>query len=99
MGLAAAIGAAAVATVGGAVVSSGAARHASDVAAQAAATNNALQQQTYESNKALIQPAVDRGNTAADALQGFLGLGGDPAATQKAFDNYLNSTGYQFTRQ
>jgi hypothetical protein len=92
-------GVGAAATVAGAAISAGAANHASDVAANAAAQNNALQQQTYESNKALIQPAVDRGNTAADALQGFLGLGGDPAASQKAFSDYLSSTGYQFNRQ
>ena len=32
-------------------------------------------------------------------MNGFLGLGGDPAATQAAFNTYLNSTGYQFNRQ
>jgi hypothetical protein len=42
---------------------------------------------------------VDRGNAAGDELNGFLGLGGDPAATQAAFNTYLNSTGYQFNRQ
>ena len=58
-----------------------------------------LQQSTYNSNKALIQPTVDRGNSAADALQGFLGLGGDPAKSHAAFQNYLDSTGYNFERQ
>ena len=85
-----------VGAVGGALISSHAANNASNQAAQAAASNNALQSQIYQSNKALITPYVDRGNTAADALQGFLGLGGDPAKTQAAFQNYLNSTGYQF---
>ncbi len=89
----------AVAGVAGAAISAGAANHASNVAANAAAQNNALQSQIYTSNKGLEQPYIDAGNTASTALQGFLGLGGDPAATQKAFDNYLNSTGYQFTRQ
>jgi len=82
----------------GAHSSSSAANHASDVAAQAAASNNALQSQIYNSNKDLIQPTVDRGNQAADELSGFLGLGGDPAKTQAAFNTYLNSTGYQFER-
>jgi hypothetical protein len=95
--IAAAVGAAGV--VGGALINSSAASNASNIAAQTAAANNALQQQTYESNKALIQPAVDRGNAAGDELNGFLGLGGDPAATQAAFNTYLNSTGYQFNRQ
>jgi len=95
--IAAAVGAAGV--VGGALINSSAASNASNIAAQTAAQDNALQQQTYESNKALIQPAVDRGNAAGNELNGFLGLGGDPAATQAAFNTYLNSTGYQFNRQ
>ena len=88
-----------VASVGGALVSSHAANSAARLAQQAADKNNALQQVAYESNKALIQPTVDQGNTAADALQGFLGLGGDPAKAHAAFQNYLDSTGYQFERQ
>ena len=95
--LAAGIGAAGA--VGGSLISSGASNHASDVAANAAAQNNALQQQTYASNKALEQPYIDAGTTANSALEGFLGLGGDPAASQKALNDYLSSTGYQFTRQ
>jgi hypothetical protein len=95
--IAAAVGAAGV--VGGALINSNAASNSSNIAAQTAAQNNALQQQTYESNKALIQPAVDRGNAAGDELNGFLGLGGDPAKTQAAFNTYLASTGYQFNRQ
>lgn len=82
--------------VAGAAISSSASGHASDAAANAAAQNNALQSQIYNSNKDLAQPYITGGNNAETALQGFLGLGGDPAATQKAFDNYLNSTGYQF---
>ena len=85
--------------IGGSLISSHASNNASRAAADAAAQNNALQQRTYDSNKALLQPTVDRGNTAADALQGFLGLGGDPAKAHSAFQNYLNSTGYQFERQ
>ena len=86
------------ATVGGALISSSATNNASSQAAQAAANNNALQSQIYGSNKALIQPYVDRGNAAATELQGFLGLGGSPAASQAALSTYLNSTGYQFNK-
>ena len=89
------VGAAGVAS---AAISSNAASHASDVANQAASANNMLQQQTFESNKALIQPAVDRGNAAADELKGFLGLGGDPEKAAAALNTYLNSTDYRFTR-
>lgn len=98
MGIAAAAAVGAVGAIGGAVISSGANGHAADVAAQSAAASNALSQQQYNSTKGLIQPYVDRGNVAADTLQGFLGLGGDPHKTQAAFDSFLNSTGYQFDR-
>ena len=82
--------------VAGAAVSANAASHASDTAAATAASDNALQQQTYDSNKTLIQPEIDRGAAAADELQGFLGLGGDPSKAQTALQTYLGSTGYQF---
>ena len=85
-------------SVGSALISSSANNHAADVAAKAAAANNALSQEQYNTTKGLVQPYVDKGNQAADVLQGFLGLGGDPAKTQAAFDTYLNSTGYRFTR-
>lgn len=85
-------------TVAGAAISGSAADNAAHTAANTAAENNALQSQIYGSNKALAQPYVDAGDHAETALNGFLGLGGDPAATQKAFNDYLNSTGYQFNR-
>jgi hypothetical protein len=85
--------------VAGAAISSSAARHASDTAAATAARNDALQQSTYDANKALIQPELNRGNAAADELQGFLGLGGDPVKSQAALQTYLDSTGYRFDRQ
>lgn len=92
----------AIAVLGAAVVGAGASIYegnkAADTAANTAASNNALQSQIYNSNKALEQPYVTSGNAAETALNGFLGLGGDPAATQKAFQDYLNSTGYQFDK-
>ncbi len=86
----------AAASIGGALITSHAASNNANIAAQTAAANNALQSQIYQANAANEQPYIGRGNTAGDALNGFLGLGGDPAATQKAFQDYLNSTGYQF---
>lgn len=87
------------AAVGGALISSSAANHASNVAQQAATSNNALQSQIYSSNSANEQPYIQAGDKATTALNGFLGLGGDAAASKAAFDNYLASTGYQFNRQ
>jgi|GEM_PF-1649192 len=85
--------------VAGAAISSGAASSAANTAATTAANNDALQSQIYNSNKGLAQPYIDAGTNAETALQGFLGIGGDPAASQKALNDYLNSTGYQFTKQ
>ena len=85
-----------VAAIGGALISSSAVGAASKAATNAAAQNDALQQQIYDSNKALITPYVDAGNAANTELEGFLGLNGDPAASQAALNTYLNSTGYQF---
>ncbi len=93
-----AAGIAAAGAVGSSLISSHAANNASNQAANAAAANNALQEQIYNSNKGLIQPYVDRGNSAANELQGFLGLGGSPQASQDALNTYLNSTGYQFNK-
>ena len=91
---AAAIGA--VATVGGAVVSSSAASKASKAATSAANTNNALQSQIYNENKATLAPYVAAGQPATDRIQALLGLGGDAAAASAGFDAFKGSDGYQF---
>jgi hypothetical protein len=85
--------------VAGSAISAGAASNASHQASQAAAANNALESQIYTQNSANEQPYIQAGDTAQTALNGFLGLGGDPAASQKALNQYLNSTGYQFNLQ
>jgi hypothetical protein len=82
--------------VAGSAISAGAASNASNQASQAAAANNALQSQIYQQNSANAQPYIQAGDAANTALQGFLGIGGDPAASQAALNDYLNSTGYQF---
>ena len=88
------------AIVGAAAIGGGAtllaSSNASNAAQNAANQNNALETSIYNQNSANEQPYIKSGDTAEDALNGFLGLGGDPAATQTAFNNYLNSTGYQF---
>jgi hypothetical protein len=91
-----AAGVGAAGAVGGALINSSATGAASQAATNAANANNQLETSIYNQNSANAQPYIAAGNTANTALQGFLGLGGDPAATQKAFQNYLNSTGYQF---
>ncbi|MEX1088094.1 MAG: hypothetical protein WEC36_02630 [Phycisphaeraceae bacterium] len=43
-----------------------------------------------------VDPYVQAGTGAIGRQADLLGVGGDPAASQAAFQNYLNSTGYQF---
>jgi hypothetical protein len=91
-------GIAAAGSIGGALISSSATNNAANDASNAAAANNALQSQIYQSNKGLETPYINAGDTANTELQGFLGLGGSPAASTAALNTYLNSTGYQFNR-
>ncbi|MGH7022111.1 MAG: hypothetical protein ACREEB_00820 [Caulobacteraceae bacterium] len=90
----------AAAILGAAVIGGGASllasSNASHAASNAANANNALESQIYQSNKTLETPYIESGDTANTELQGFLGLGGDASATDAAFQNYLNSTGYEF---
>jgi len=86
------IGAGVIGATGSVIASSNAAGAATNAANQ----NNALETSIYNSNSANAAPYIQAGDKANTALQGFLGLGGDPAATQAAFNDYLNSTGYQF---
>ncbi len=43
-----------------------------------------------------MQPTIGGGIKAGNALQGLLGIGGDPAASAAAFKNYLGSTNFGF---
>jgi cellobiose-specific phosphotransferase system component IIB len=93
--IAAGIGAAA--GIGGAMLSSSAqkkaANKASDTALKTASQNNALQKEIYTQNYNLLAPFVNRGNQAGDAINSLLL---SPNQNNAAFQNYLNSTGYQF---
>lgn len=80
----------------GAGIASNASKKASQAATQAADQNNALQREIYQQNTGNIQPWMQRGNAAGVAQNALLGLGGDTAGANTAFQNYLNSTDYQF---
>lgn len=78
----------AAATIGGSVLSSSAqkkaANQASDTAAQTAADNNAVAREIYGSNKGMLNPYVQRGNAAGNAINSLLGLGGENAGGPQA---------------
>lgn len=88
----------AAAIVGAAVIGGGtaiaASNKASKTAQQTAAQNNAFQQQIYASNKDTLQPYISTGNKATQSIESLLGLGGDSAAANAAFDAYKGSTEY-----
>jgi hypothetical protein len=50
----------------------------------------------YAINQSGLTDYAQQGQQAAGVQAGLLGVGGDPAAAQAGFDNYLNSTGYRF---
>lgn len=92
MPVAAAIAGAAV--IGGAtsIIS---ANKAAKTAKKVAASNNALQTDIYNQNKATLSPFVQQGSNVTPIINGALGLG-DAAAASKAFDTFRGSDGYQF---
>lgn len=89
-----------IAIAGAAVIGGGASiiasNKASSTAKSVATSNNALETDIYNQNKATLAPFVGVGAPASNELNGLLGLGGDPAAANAAFQTYQNSDGYQF---
>lgn len=77
----------------------GSASKAAQIAANTADKNNAFAQGIYDSNKSLATPYINNGTNASSAQAALLGLGGDTAAQQQAFQNFTNSDGYQFGLQ
>lgn len=85
-------------TIGGALIGANASKKATQAATQSADQNNALQREIYQQNTGNIQPWMTRGNAAGVAQNALLGLGGDAAGANTAFQNYLNSTDYNFAQ-
>jgi hypothetical protein len=92
MGIAAAVAGAAVV---GSVASIASGNSAAKTAKKTAAANNQLQGQIYNENEATLAPYVASGNKATTAIDGLL-YGGDAGASAKAYQQWQNSTGYQF---
>lgn len=69
---------------------------AADATEDAARNTNATNLQIFNQIRDDNAPYREGGYGAYSALQALLGLGGDPAASQQAFDTYRGSTGYDF---
>lgn len=74
MGLAAAIGVGAVASVAGGVISSSGAKSAANASAAASDRASQVQQQIYGENKQLMQPFVNTGTAAMGNINALLGI-------------------------
>jgi len=75
-----------------------AAKRAAGISDQNRVENNALAAGVYQGDRAAIAPYAQAGNPAGTQINAMLGLGGQPAQTS-AFDQFRNSTGYQFRQQ
>jgi hypothetical protein len=60
------------------------------------ASDEAMTGYDYAVNSPLASTYLPNGGKANNAAADLLGVGGDPAKSQAAFDNYLKSTGYDF---
>lgn len=87
----AAIGGAAVIGAGASIATS---NKAAKTAKENAATNNALQADIYNQNKAALAPYQAAGAPATAAINSLLGLDGDPTKSRAALQTYYDSTGY-----
>lgn len=96
MPVGAALGISGVATAASGALQAGAANNATKAAQQAQANTLAWEKQVYGDTSKNVQPTINLGNSAGNELAGLLGTGGDAAASRAAFDNFRNSTNYQF---
>jgi hypothetical protein len=87
-----------VGSVVGGIASSSASKKAAKINAQAQADNRAFALDMYNKGSDLIQPEIGYGNSAEGAVNGLLGIGStaDTAAGQAGFQNYRDTSGYQF---
>ena len=94
------VGAAAAVTAGssiaGGIVQGQAADAANKAAQNASNANLAQAKQVYSDTQGNLQPTINNGQSAQTEEMGLLGLGGNPAAANNAFNTFRNSTNYNF---
>ncbi|MEO1908798.1 MAG: hypothetical protein ABGX08_17425 [Citromicrobium sp.] len=83
------LGLGAVGSVVGASSSNRAASRAADAQVQASQQNAQVAREIYGQNRDVLNPYVQRGNAAGDALNDMLGLGGTPAQPMQQQPNAL----------
>ncbi len=80
------------------IIGANAASNAGKLAQQAATQGNQIISNQMGQNTSNLQPYAQQGQQYNSALAGLLGVGGNPAASAAAFQNYLGSTNYNFVR-
>ena len=85
----------AVGSVAGGIAGGKGARRAARIAAQTADKNRAAGLEFLNQTRDLYSPEVSTGNRAISARNALLGLEGDPAAMERAFATFQNSTGFR----
>lgn len=78
------------------IIGSNAANKAAQAGQQAAKQSNQVATDVYQTNQNNLNPYIQTGAGAQNQLAGLLGVGGDSAAANAAFQNYKNSTNYNF---
>lgn len=88
---------AAAVSVGGGIIGSNAAKAAGKNSINAANQANQVATNVYNTNQSNLNPYISSGTNANNNLSALLGLGGNTAGAQNAFNNYLGSSNYKFT--
>jgi hypothetical protein len=83
-------------SIAGGIAQSNAANSAAKAQQQASQANISNNNEILGNVAADVNPTIGFGNQAGSELAGLLGTGGNAAASQNAFKNYLGSTNYQF---
>lgn len=83
-------------SIAGGILGSNAANKASQEAQAAAQQGNQLISNQMSANSGYLSPFIQGGQGDFSALNALLGIGGNQAQQQAAFQNYLNSTNYKF---
>lgn len=94
--LVAAAGISAASSLLGGLFGSSSAKKAAKYQLQATREQIAAAERNRDYQYGLNEGAIGYGTSADDRIAALLGLGGDPAAAQAGFDQYRDSTGYQF---
>ena len=82
--------------LGSAALGASASNKAANAARDASQQSAAVQRSIYKMNRAALSPYVATGNAAMGRANALLGLGGNTAAAESGFKQYLGSSGYKF---